>query len=126
MSKTVIVYEDDQDLADLVRELLSDAGFIVTITDSIEALLREATLRSPCVALVDSTDPSSFDLWWLGPRLQQLGVPPVAFTAHSSAQQEFAADPHGYVGVVSKPFDTNAFVDLISQICWEEHHQAAS
>lgn len=124
MSKCVIVREDDPDLADLVRELLEDQGYMVKVVLPIEELLHEAARRSPCVALVDSTAPNRFDLWWLGERLQAIGVPPVAFTAHASAREEFARNPCGYVGIVSKPFDAQEFIDLVDTICWENHRAA--
>lgn len=125
MTKCVLLREDEPDLASLVRELLEEAGYHVVVILEVEELLQEAARRSPCIALVDGTDPSSFDLWWLGPKLQALGVPPVAFTAHQSATAQFEADSHGYVGIISKPFDADAFVRLVNSICWEEH-QAAS
>lgn len=126
MTKQVIVREDDPDLAQLVDALLTDVGYAVTAVVEIEDLLTEAARLSPCVALVDSTGGSAFDLWWVGPKLRDLGVPALAFTAHASAREEFAADPRGYVGVVSKPFDAEEFIESINQICWEEHQAAAS
>lgn len=126
MSKSVILLEDDEDLAELVAELLTDQGYAVLHVRDAESLLVEAARRSPCVALVDSTNPKEFDLWWLGPRLAQMGVPPVAFTAHSSAQTEFEADTRGYAGVVGKPFDADEFLQVVDTICWEDHQAAAS
>jgi DNA-binding response OmpR family regulator len=126
VSKCVIVREDDPDLAELVCELLQDHGYEVAVVLSVDALLQEAARRAPCTALIDATAPDRFDLWWLGERLQSLGVPPVAFTAHGSAREEFARDPHGYVGIISKPFDAQEFLDLVDSICWEEHQAAAS
>jgi DNA-binding response OmpR family regulator len=124
--KCVILREDEPELAALVTELLEEAGYRVIVVETVEELLHEASQRSPCLALIDGTHPSSFDLWNLGPTLQAMDVPPVAFTAHSSAQQEFAADARGYVGIVSKPFDADEFVSLVNSICWEEHKAAAS
>jgi DNA-binding NtrC family response regulator len=126
MSKCVILREDEPDLADLVRELLGDAGYSVVVVQEVEELLVEATRRSPCVALIDSTSPTSFDLWWLGPKLVALGIPPVAFTAHVSARRDFEADNHQFAGIISKPFDADEFVDLVNSICWDEYHAAAS
>ena len=126
MSKCVLLLEDEPDLAGLVGELLEDEGYTVIHVTSVDDLLRHARLKSHCVALVDSDSPSAFDLWHLGPQLQALGVPPLAFTAHASAQREFEADPQGYVGVVSKPFDTNEFIAIVDTICWESAKAAAS
>lgn len=126
MSKRVIVREDDADLAHLVGELLRDAGYIVTVAVEIPELLAEAARLTPCVALVDSTGGSSFDLWWVGPQLESLGVPALAFTAHASARAEFDAEPSGYVGVISKPFDADEFINTVNEICWEEHHEEAA
>ena len=34
----------------------------------------------------------------------------MAFTGHASASAEFAADSHGFVGLITKPFDADEFV----------------
>lgn len=126
MGKCVVVLEDDPDLASLVRELLHDEGYNVIDVMSPDELLAEAARRAPCLALVDSTNPSQFDLWELGPRLMKMGVPPVVFTAHSSAHDEFERDSHGFVGVVGKPFDADEFLQVVNNICWENHNAVAS
>jgi DNA-binding response OmpR family regulator len=126
MSKSVVVREDEPELAELVRELLEENCYTVTMVVQIEELLREAARRSPCVALVDGSAPDRFDLWWLGERLRAIGVPPFAFTAHASARDEFARDPYGYVGVISKPLDAQEFLDLVDSVCWEGGEVAAS
>ena len=105
MSKCVILREDEPELAALVCELLEEADYTVVVVNEVEQLLVEAARRSPCVALIDGTSPTSFDLWWLGPKLVALGVPAVAFTAHVSAREEFEADNHDFAGIISKPFD---------------------
>lgn len=126
MGKCVLLLEDDADLARLVRELLEDFGYQVVHVTSADDLMIEAARRSPCVGLVDSTNPRTFDQWHLGPRLAQLGVPPVAFTAHASAIAQFEADAHDYVGIVAKPFDADEFLEIVNAICWEEHEAAVS
>jgi DNA-binding response OmpR family regulator len=126
MGNCVILLEDEPDLAHLVRELLLEADYDVTHVADVEALLVEAARRAPCVALLDSTNPATFDLWWLGPKLRALGVPPVAFTAHISARSEFEADTHGFAGVVSKPFDADEFLEVVNAICWDDHQSAVS
>lgn len=126
MANVVVVLEDDLDLAALVSELLQEAGYeVVHVTDA-DSLLCEAALRSPCIALIDGLSPRAFNLWWIGPRLAALGVPPVAFTAHASATSEFEADSHGFVGVLVKPFDADEFLRLVDTICWDDHHAAVS
>ncbi len=126
MANCIVLLEDEPDLASLVVELLEEADYTVVHVTSVDDLLRESALRSPCVALIDGMSPAGFDLWWLGPKLVSLGVPPVAFTAHASAVLEFEADSHGFVGVVAKPFDADEFLDLVSSICWDEHTTAVS
>lgn len=126
MASCVIVREDDPGVASLVQELLEDADYRVIVVVEVEDLLREAKLRSPCVALVDGSSPAQFDLWWLGPELNRLGVPAVAFTAHASAADEFERDPHDYVGIIGKPFDADEFLAVVNTICWQDHQQAVS
>lgn len=126
MAQTVVLREDDPDLRHLVHELLADSDYLVCDVETIEDLLRECKRRSPCVALIDSTSPTEFDLWHIGPLLAEIGVPAVAFTAHARATEQFETDPSGFVGVVSKPFDADEFVDIVNAICWEDHDRAAS
>jgi DNA-binding NtrC family response regulator len=126
MSKCVILREDDKDLTHLVREILEDAGYSVIHVVEIEELLAIARKSAPCVALLDGTSPTGYDLWWLGPQLLELGVPPVAFTAHAAALTEFEENSHGFVGVIGKPFDADEFVEVVNRICWEDHHAMAS
>lgn len=126
MANCVIVREDDPDVASLVKELLEEAEYRVVVVVEIDDLLREAKLRSPCVALIDGSSPAQFDLWWLGPELHKLGVPPVAFTAHASAVAEFEQDPRDYAGIIGKPFDADEFLAVVNTICWEDHQQAVS
>lgn len=122
----VVLLEDDPDLAMLVGDLLAEANYEVQHVTAVEQLLQQCASLSPCVALVDSLTPTGFDLWWVGPKLAAMGVPPVAFTAHHSALREFSQDPHEFVGVISKPFDAEEFLEVVNSICWEDHHRAAS
>ncbi len=126
MSNPVVLREDDPDVRHLVHELLEEQGYLVFDARDIEDLLDEVKLRSPCVALIDSTSSTEFDLWHLGPLLAQFGVPAVAFTAHSTARQQFEENPSGYIGVVSKPFDASEFIELVDSICLEESQEAVS
>ncbi|HZS94861.1 MAG TPA: hypothetical protein VFA78_08695 [Chloroflexota bacterium] len=123
--KCVVVLEDDPDLAALVVELLSEHDYDVVVVTDPEELLATAARRHPCVALVDSTNPSHFDLWWVGPPLAAIGSPPIAFTAHSGAQAAFEADSHDFVGVIPKPFDADEFLRVVDTICWEDYQKAS-
>jgi len=126
MSNPVVLREDDPDVRHLVHELLEEQGYLVFDAHDIEDLLDQVKRRAPCVALIDSTSSTEFDLWHLGPVLAQLGVPAVAFTAHSTARQQFEENPSGYIGVVSKPFDAKEFIELVDSICLEESQEAVS
>ena len=122
--KCVIVLDDDPDLVAMVTEILSYQDYHVVAVASPDELLDMAERRHPCVALVDGMNPARFDLWWLGPRLAALGVPPIAFTADGGARAAFEADAHDFVGVIAKPFDIDEFLRVVDTICWEDHHCA--
>jgi DNA-binding NtrC family response regulator len=126
MNNPVVLREDDPDLRQLVHELLEEQDYVVYDVIDIEDLLTECKDRSPCVALIDSTSPTEFDLWHIGPLLSQLGVPAIAFTAHASAVEQFQNNPSGYIGVVGKPFDADEFLEVVNSICWADNHEAAS
>ncbi len=121
MADIVLLLEDEQDLASLVTEILTEEGYQVMHVTEVPQLLELAARYSPCVALIDGKSPTHFDLWQLGPQLQDLGVPAVAFTAHASAEQEFQKDTRGFVGVIAKPFDAQEFIDVVNSVCWQDH-----
>lgn len=116
-NEVVLVLEDNRDVATVVGELLADASYDVRVVESPEELLEEACRGGASVALVDSVDPSRFDLWWIGPRLVEAGVRPIVFSAHSDARSAFHEDPHGFVGVVSKPFEADELVRVVESAC---------
>jgi DNA-binding response OmpR family regulator len=121
VSKVVLLREDDPDVARLAQDLLEESGYNVVTVQLVDDLLMEAGRRTPCIALIDGTSPTLFDLWWIGPKLRELGVPPVAFTAHASARAEFEADANGFVGLVPKPFDAEEFLAMVDAICWDDY-----
>ena len=54
MSKCVLLLEDEPELASLVEELLTDAGFRVVHVPDVDGLVLAARQHSPCVALIDA------------------------------------------------------------------------
>ncbi|HZS93331.1 MAG TPA: response regulator [Chloroflexota bacterium] len=112
-NEVVLVLEDSPDVAMVVSELLADAAYDVRLVGSPEELLEEAGRGEASVALVDSADPSHFDLWWVGPRLVEAGVRPIVFSAHSDIRRAFRENPHGFVGIVPKPFDVDELLRVM-------------
>src|SRR5262245_605572 len=96
-TRTVLVVDDDRDVAELTEALLTDDGYTVSCLFTAEAdLVREAVGRlEPDCVLLDSTGPTrDFGTSWdLAEHLarRERPVPVVMFTAHSAAVREAQA-----------------------------------
>jgi CheY-like chemotaxis protein len=114
-TRTVLVVDDDRDVAELTEALLTDDGYTVSSLYATEAVLvLEAVGRlEPDCVLLDSTGATrDFGTSWdLAEHLarRERPVPVVMLTAHSAAVQEAQAHESprsqaaALAGIVSKP-----------------------
>ena len=113
--KRVLVAEDDPDIADALRQALSDRLDVETDVVANGALVMDAvTARRPDLLILDVGLPGLngldvFDLLRSDPRLQ--GVP-VLFLTGLPERAETASAATGVHEVLAKPFDVN---DLIGR-----------
>ena len=114
---TVLVVDDDPDILSLVEESLSDEGYAVAAASSGDAAI--AALASASFVLVVSDafatlTGSGLDYWTTLERIRTAAgtAPVIIFSAHSpSAFASFAE--RGFTAFVQKPFDIDAFGDLV-------------
>jgi DNA-binding response OmpR family regulator len=120
----VLIVEDDPEVREMVRQLLSTAGFYaVGAQDGLEALHLLRTVRhreplAPCLVLLDLMMPR------LGGnefRRAQLGDPTVANVpiAVMSGATDLAqrAEAMGAVASLAKPLDVEVLMDVVKRYC---------
>jgi len=114
--KRVLIAEDDPDIADVLRQALTDRLDVVTDAVANGALVMDSvTVHRPDLLILDVALPGLsgldvFDLLRSDPHLQ--GVP-VLFLTGLPEQAETANAPTGVHEILAKPFDIN---DLIARV----------
>ncbi len=118
----VLVCDDSEPIRRLIRINLELDGFVVEeATDGRAALQRliDAEHKTPDVIVLDAfMEPH--DGWWAiaairsHPRLAQ--VPCVMVTASVQVHDRIQAAESGFDGFVSKPFDPDGLVDVVSRL----------
>ena len=122
--KTVVVIDDDRDLAELVQTVLLDEGFAVTclyVPD--QAAIKAAIDRiEPACVILDGGGRAEFGpSWevaaWLASR--QRPVPTVMFTAHEDDREEAIVNETArakqakIAATIPKPFDIDQLIEAV-------------
>ena len=128
----VLIVDNDLDITDLVRALLTDEGFDVScITDHDRDDLAAAVGRfEPDCVILDGQSGAGGDYgesWAEAAQLRARGrkVPVIMFTAHAGASEEAAAGTTDraraaqFSSVVRKPFDVDELVDAVRKATGE-------
>jgi CheY-like chemotaxis protein len=114
----ILVIEDNENNARLVRKLLERAGHQVTHTDSGEDGLNSVFNQPPDLVLADLGLPDIDGQTVIAMIRQQpllKDLPIVIFTAWPQETAYEMANAYGCNGVILKPIDTRAFVDEINR-----------
>jgi len=114
---TVLLIEDDASIRELVCSVLDDDGVrVVTATNHGEALTALTTARVGLI-LTDTVGGSwgaHSDRWADLDKLRRVAgsTPTIIFTAHSPLAFD-GYEEHGFVGLISKPFDIDEFLATV-------------
>jgi len=123
--ETVLVVDDDNDIADLVDEFLTSEGYGVTTlrgrnVESVQAAVER--LRPDCVLLDGYVQGGENMSWteaaWMASQVD--AVPVILFSADRQATSEAEGDESershaaGFSSVLSKPFDLDELVRVVA------------
>ncbi len=125
-SPTVLVVDDDQDIAELVEAILTDEGFTVSRLVNLqqEALQETVGRLEPDCVLLDSSGASDYgSSWETAAYLTARGrrVPVIMFSAFPPAVEEVEQATSersvaaGFSGIVRKPFDVEDLLAAVAQ-----------
>ncbi len=114
MPSTILLYEDDADIRELVTQVLESSGYRVLDAHSFEHGKQVAECQRADLFLADSDELiAERALKRLRELCGDIGdkIPVVLFTAHRVVREEAQAD--GCADVIVKPFDID---DLLRQV----------
>jgi two-component system nitrogen regulation response regulator GlnG len=112
----VLVVDDDHDLCDMLKIVLSRSGFEVLTAHDGNAALRNVSLRTPDVVLLDVKMPAMDGMQVLR-RLRDSHpmLPVVMMTAFAGVTQAVDAIKAGALDYLPKPFDNRHVVSVLNQ-----------
>jgi CheY-like chemotaxis protein len=131
--RKVLIVDDDEDIANLVEEALSEDGYAVTILREAEsgAIDEAVALHQPDCILLDGGAGSGYGDSWESAASMSRRTPPVPvimFTAHGGAVAEAKANESsrsqaaGLTAVLTKPFDLYELLRVVEHAANE--HEA--
>jgi DNA-binding response OmpR family regulator len=119
MNGTILIVDDESDLAATCARLLRRLGWHVqTAATRGEALRAVAIDGPPALAIVDRQLPDGDGLDVLR-AAQSIGTPVIMVTAFGSTDARRLARAEGAAGFLDKPFSSQALLDLVSSIVGE-------
>jgi len=125
MRGSVLIVDDNQDISQIVGEVLSDEGFVISkLADAHPAVIQaEVDRLEPDVVLLDGGDTTGYGSSWMNAawmRGRSRPIPVIMFTAHTSelAEAQMGVSERsknaGFVGFLSKPFDLRVLVETVA------------
>lgn len=116
MTATILVVEDERDLATTYQRLLSRAGWrVVMVGTRQEAMLVLAGESPPTLAIVDRQLPDGDGLDVLRAGLAS-GTRVIMVTGYGSAATRRLALDEGAAGFLAKPFSSRELLELVRAI----------
>jgi DNA-binding response OmpR family regulator len=121
----VLVIDSDQDIADIIYAVLSDAGYLVSVLASVDPdVIRTAVgqLEPDCV-LLDGASPAGYGTSWIEAawlRRRDRQVPVIMFTVDLPAGQEAReatsarSQAAGFHAVLNKLFDLDELLEVVA------------
>jgi DNA-binding response OmpR family regulator len=116
VTHTILVVDDERDLAATCQRLLSRRGWHVVTAGTCEAALTVlARTPRPALAIVDRQLPDGDGLDVLRAALT-FGTPVIMVTGYGSAATRRLALDEGASGFLAKPFSTHDLLELVRRI----------
>lgn len=126
MTRTILVVDDERDLAETYERLLSRRGWNVTIAGSREAALTMlANHPRPVLAIVDRQLPDGDGVDVLRAALA-VDTPVIVVTGYGSGATRRLTLEEGAAGFLAKPFSGHDLLDLVRGIVGDASGPAAA
>lgn len=117
MRNVIHIVEDDEDIRYILDYVLSDAGYVLEVFDSINDFQQREVKQEPDLFLLDVRlpDGSGIDLCReIKASERTAGIPVIIMSAHANG--EFAISDGKADHFLAKPFDLDNFVSKIRSV----------
>lgn len=119
MSEVVLVVDDDPDIRETLREILSDEGYeVATVGHGQEALAYLARARAPCVILLDLMMPVMSGVDFRAAQRSDATLRDIPVVAISAARNlsQLASQLDG-VDFLPKPIQLDDLLEVVQRHC---------
>ena len=117
----VLIFDDDTDILDLCATILRNKGFEVMTSTSSETAIDRISELEPDVILMDNWMPGitgAETIMLLKKKEMFQHIPVIFFTANNQAEKLSILAGADYY--LQKPFDINAFVEIVNRAVWDQ------
>lgn len=120
----VLVVDDEEDVRELLRRVLSDHGFIVETARSATGAIDSLTKASPDIVITDIGMPETdgFQLLKLLRTSTGSATPAIAVTAFVRQEDRERCLAAGFASHLGKPLDVSALLREITRVLGEHRH----
>ena len=124
-ARSVLIVDDDADIRALLKDLLTDEGYVVKLAASGEAALAEIEKRVPDLVMMDVKLPDQDGLAVLKQLKKSHGeLEVIVMTAFGGSSTAIKAMEHGAYDYVTKPFEVDDLLATVRRVF--EHADMAS
>ena len=127
-SAYILLVDDDPEIRTIVRELMGQEGYAITVARTGAEALASAPARPPALVLLDSTLPGEHPREVAAMLRQRAGweaAPIVLFTAIERRQATAMARAVGADAVIAKPFELDEMLALVERYLKPAHSPAS-
>jgi FixJ family two-component response regulator len=114
----IAIVDDDASVRQALKRLIQSIGFIVATFPNTNEFLQSAAFQEAKCLILDIQMPGLDGIGLLSV-MQALRSPiaTIVITAHPDAQARACARGANVLGLLEKPFDDQALIDLIEKVC---------
>ncbi len=118
MIAEILIVDDNSDIRNILKDLISDAGFKTRVAANYKQALREIDAKLPDVAILDvKLDKGDNDgielLSYI--KTKNKDIPVIMISGHANIEMAISSLKHGAFEFIEKPFDQPRLLNFISR-----------
>ncbi|HEY7908051.1 MAG TPA: response regulator [Thermomicrobiales bacterium] len=131
MAKTIAVFDDDTDFLDLMRDVLTEAGYRVVAETTADAASDIVLRERPALVILDfwmaGQGAGLTALRLIRERPETAALPVLICSGDRTALNDYADDWHALgCETLEKPFDLDVMLDQVARLVGQEHQPSLS
>ena len=118
MSTEILIIDDNPDIRNILKDLISEAGYETRIAANYNQALSEIDKKMPDVAILDvKLDKGDNDGIELLTHIKSknIDVPVIIITGHANVEMAVNSLKHGAFEFIEKPFDQNRLLNFVKR-----------